>query len=65
MLTGGRLFEGKTISHTLADVLRAGIDPGKLPKDTPAAIRNLLRRSLDRDIRKRLRDIGECRAETA
>jgi Tol biopolymer transport system component len=61
MLTGGRLFEGETISHTLADVLRAGIDLGKLPNDTPSAIRNLLRRCLDRDIRKRLRDIGEAR----
>src|SRR5215475_5528423 len=61
MLTGGRLFEGETISHTLADVLRAGIDLGKLPNDTPSVIRNLLRRCLDRDIRKRLRDIGEAR----
>jgi serine/threonine-protein kinase len=61
MLTGLRLFEGETISHTLADVLRAGVDLDKLPKDTPAAIRNLLRRCLDRDLRKRLRDIGEAR----
>jgi serine/threonine-protein kinase len=61
MLTGQRLFSGETVSHTLADVLRAGIDLGKLPKDTPAAIRILLRRCLDRDIRKRLRDIGEAR----
>ena len=35
MLTGNRLFEGETISHTLADVLRAPIDFGKLPADTP------------------------------
>jgi serine/threonine-protein kinase len=61
MLSGRRLFDGETISHTLADVLRAGIDLGKLPKDTPAAIRILLRRCLDRDIRRRLRDIGEAR----
>jgi len=61
MLTGERLFEGETISHTLADVLRAGIDLGKLPNDTPSAIRKLLRRCLDRDVRKRLRDIGEAR----
>ena len=61
MLSGRRLFEGETISHTLADVLRAGIDLGKLPEDTPAAIRILLRRCLDRDIRKRLRDVGEAR----
>ncbi len=61
MLTGKRLFEGETVSHTLADVLRAPIDFEKLPKETPTAIRELLRRCLDRDIKTRLRDIGEAR----
>jgi serine/threonine protein kinase/Tol biopolymer transport system component len=61
MLTGKRLFEGETISHTLADVLRAPIHFDQLPADTPAVIRELLRRCLDRDIRTRLRDIGEAR----
>jgi Tol biopolymer transport system component len=61
MLTGKRLFEGETISHTLADVLRAAIDFGKLSKDAPPPIRNLVRRCLDRDVKKRLRDIGEAR----
>ena len=46
MLTGRRLFDGETISHTLADVLRAEIDFGKLPGDTPTSIRELLRRCL-------------------
>jgi len=49
MLTGRRLFEGgETISYTLADVLRAPIDLSKLPANTPAAIRDLLSRCLDR-----------------
>jgi len=62
MLTGTRLFEGgETISHTLADVLRAPIDFSKLPTSTPSAIRDLLRRCLDRDVKNRLRDIGEAR----
>jgi serine/threonine-protein kinase len=61
MFTGQRLFDGETISHTLADVLRAEIDFGKLPKDTPTSVRNLLQRCLDRDVKKRLRDIGEAR----
>ena len=61
MLTGERLFAGETISHTLADVLRAPIDFEKLPKETPRRIRELLRRCLERDVRKRLRDIGEAR----
>jgi hypothetical protein len=61
MLTGQRLLDGETISHTLADVLRANIDFGKLPHETPPVIRELLRRCLDRDTRSRLRDIGEAR----
>jgi eukaryotic-like serine/threonine-protein kinase len=61
MLTGRRLFGGETVSHTLADVLRAEIDLSKLPAGTPAAIRQLLRRCLDRNVRNRLRDIGEAR----
>src|SRR5438876_323502 len=31
MFTGQRLFDGETVSHTLADVLRAPIDFNKLP----------------------------------
>jgi serine/threonine protein kinase len=61
LLTGHRLFEGETVSHTLADVLRAPVDFDKLPKETPRAISGLVRRCLDRDVKKRLRDIGEAR----
>ena len=62
LLTGHQLFgEGETISHTLADVLRAPIDFERLPKETPSTIRSLLRRCLDRDVKSRLRDIGEAR----
>jgi eukaryotic-like serine/threonine-protein kinase len=61
MLTGRPLFSGETVSHTLADVLRAPIDLGPLPKDTPPALRNLIARCLERDPKKRLRDIGEAR----
>jgi Tol biopolymer transport system component len=61
MLTGHPLFEGETVSHTLADVLRGPIDFDQLPKETPLAIRDLLRRCLDRNVKTRLRDIGEAR----
>jgi serine/threonine-protein kinase len=61
MLTGGRLFHGETPQHTLAKVLNVAIDFDKLPRETPSAIRNLLRRCLDRDVKDRLRDIGEAR----
>jgi serine/threonine protein kinase/WD40 repeat protein len=60
-LTGRRLFDGETISHTLADVLRGPIDFDKLPRETPPVIRALLRRCLDRNVKNRLRDIGEAR----
>jgi serine/threonine-protein kinase len=61
MLTGSRLFDGETVSHTLAGVLQGPIDLGALPKSTPATVKNLLTRCLDRNVRTRLRDIGEAR----
>jgi len=61
MLTGQRLFEGETMAHTLADVLRGPLDFSRLPADTPTAIRELLRRCLTRDVKKRTRDIGDAR----
>jgi Tol biopolymer transport system component len=61
MLTGQRLFTGDSVAHILADVLRAPIDFDKLPPATPRAIRDLLKRCLDRNVKTRLRDIGEAR----
>jgi serine/threonine-protein kinase len=61
MLTGRRLFEGETISHTLADVLRAPIDFNTLPTEMPRAVRDLISRCLDRNTSTRLRDVGEAR----
>jgi len=65
LLTGERLFDGETVSHTLADVLRAPIDFDVLPGQTPPAIRALLKRCLERDPKLRLRDIGEARVVLA
>ena len=61
MLTGKRLYEGQTVSDTLAAVLTKDVDWALLPAATPPAIRQLLRRCLDRDAPRRLRDIGEAR----
>jgi Tol biopolymer transport system component len=61
MLTGRQMFEGETISHTLAHVLTATLDFSRLPATTPAVIRDLLRRCLDRDVKTRLQAIGEAR----
>ena len=61
LLTGGRLYEGETVSETLAAVLLKEPDLSRLPKATPAGIHSLIRRCLDRDPLRRLRDIGEAR----
>src|ERR1700693_644010 len=63
MLTGKRVFEGETASDVLAAVLRQDIDFGALPSDTPPNIVRLLRRCLERDPKKRLRDAGDARLE--
>ncbi len=61
MLTGRRLFEGETVSDTLAAVLRQEIDWSALPPSTPASIRTLLRRCLERNPKNRLHDIADAR----
>ena len=61
MLAGTRLFQGETVSDTLAAVLRQEVGWTALPKSTPASVRRLLARCLERDPKKRLRDIGEAR----
>ena len=61
MLTGVRAFEGDDISITLANVIKEDVAWVALPKDLPEALQNLLRRCLQKDPKKRLRDIGEAR----
>jgi serine/threonine protein kinase len=63
MLTGDRCFKGEDISDTLAAVLRQDVDWAALSAATPARLRRLLERCLDRDVKQRLRDIGEARVE--
>jgi len=61
MLAARRLFEGETVPETLAAVLMKEPTLDTLPTATPAAVRKLLRRCLEKDVRQRLRDIGEAR----
>ena len=61
MLTGRRMFEGETISDTIAAILTRSPDFDALPSATPPPVRKLLARCLDRDPKQRLRDIGEAR----
>ena len=55
LLTGDRLFKGQDVGETLAAVIT------EVPRldDVPARVRSLLQRCLEKDARKRLRDIGD------
>jgi Tol biopolymer transport system component len=59
LLMGKTLFEGETVTHTLAAVLKDSIDFDALK--APGPVRELVRRCLERDPRNRLQAMGEAR----
>jgi Tol biopolymer transport system component len=61
LLSGRMAFAAPTVPDTLAAVLTRPLDWSALPASTPPALRELLRRCLERDPKNRLRDIGEAR----
>ena len=61
MLSGQRAFEGEDISVTLASVIKEEVSWPALPADLPEPVRRLIRRCLEKDPKRRLRDIGEAR----
>jgi tetratricopeptide (TPR) repeat protein/tRNA A-37 threonylcarbamoyl transferase component Bud32 len=63
LLTGRRIFGGETASDVLAAILTAEPRWDLLPPEIPARIRDLLRRSLQKDPSHRLRDVGDARIE--
>ena len=63
MLVGTRPFVGDDISATLAKVIERDADLEKLPSPLPSPLLRVLRRSLAKDPRGRLRDIGDALAE--
>jgi serine/threonine protein kinase/Tol biopolymer transport system component len=65
MLSGSRPFEGETISDTLAAVLAKDPDWSKLEATTPPRVIELLKRCLEKDVKKRLRDVHDLRIELA
>jgi Tol biopolymer transport system component len=65
MLAGQPLFQGETISDTLAAVLTREVDWSRLPQSTPPAIVALLKKCLERDPNRRLRDIGDAQLDEA
>lgn len=63
MLTGTRPFAGLAVVDLLAAVVSAEPEWTRLPAATPPSLERLLRRCLQKDVRQRLRDIGDARIE--
>jgi serine/threonine-protein kinase len=63
MLSGRRAFGGETVPEILSKLLERDPDWKQLPAATPGRIKELLRRCLEKDPEKRLRDAGDARLE--
>ena len=63
MLTGRTAFPGETLSDTIVAILDRAPDWSALRSDTPPILVRLLRRCLEKDARRRLRDIGDARLD--
>ncbi len=63
ILAGRRAFQAETLTDTLAAIVSRQPDWQALPEATPSAIRVLLRRCLEKDLNRRLRDVWAARLE--
>jgi Tol biopolymer transport system component len=63
MLAGRPAFGGETSPDTIAAILEHEADWSALPAETPPSIRRLIQRCLEKDPKRRLRDIGDARAD--
>jgi serine/threonine-protein kinase len=61
MLSGEQAFGGETVSDSLAAVIKDTPDWAELPVETPARIRELIQRCLQKDPKQRLQAIGDAR----
>ena len=60
LLAGRRAFFGSTPADTVVAVLSTEPDWSALPAETPDGLRALLQRCLQKDVRNRLRDLGDA-----
>ncbi len=60
-LSGRKVFEGASVTETLAEVLKNDPDWDVLPDAVPMSVRNLLTRCLTKDRKWRLQHVGEAR----
>jgi Tol biopolymer transport system component len=63
MLSGSQAFSGGDVAHVLARVIEGEPDWNALPPTTPPLVVRLLRRCLEKDVRRRLRDIADAKAD--
>jgi len=63
MVTGRRAFGGETTSDTIVSILEREPDWSVLPATTPRAARRVIERCLEKDPKKRLRDIADARVD--
>ena len=60
MLTGRKAFDRETVADTTAAILEREPNWRMLPATTPITVRRLLQRCLEKDVNKRLRDLGDA-----
>jgi eukaryotic-like serine/threonine-protein kinase len=63
MLTGRQTFSGPTVTDLVAAILEREPAFDRVPESTPPSVRRLLRRCLEKDLRKRLQNIGDARLD--
>ena len=63
MITGALPFDGDTTTDLVASVITKEPDWARLPATLPEPLARLLHRCLEKDPKRRLRDIGDARAE--
>jgi eukaryotic-like serine/threonine-protein kinase len=63
MLTGRGVYARNTVTDTLAAIVEREPEWSALPATTPASARRLMQRCLEKDAKRRLRDIGDVRLE--
>jgi Tol biopolymer transport system component/tRNA A-37 threonylcarbamoyl transferase component Bud32 len=61
MLTGKRAFHGETASDVIAAILERAPDLSLLPAATPLHVRRAIERCLEKDPKRRARDIADVR----
>ena len=63
MLSGTRVFAGDDVTDTLAFIITKEPEWNALPIEASHPLRRLLRRCLEKDLRRRLHDIADARLE--